>query len=174
MEATLTEETTSTPVDHVVVSPERDGSVKVAPLENPDQQISDDSALYAIPRSLAQRKVSSEGTPSSGKGQGSTTSEVKPEPVRYQAIYAYETSDPSELNLQEGDVVTSDPTIEAPPGWLMVGRPSGETGWAPLSYLQPLPEEAKVESEVPATSGERVVCKSVTIAISNRSCDYTV
>ena len=192
-EATLTEETTPSPVDHVVVSPNLDGSVEVIPLENFEQQISDESSIYAVPRSLAQRKVSSEGTPSSekgqssttsevkpsggtpssDKGQGSTTSEVKPEPVHYQAIFAYETSDPSELNLQEGDMVTSDPTIEAPPGWLMVGRPSGETGWAPLSYLHSLPEEAKVEREVPAPSEERVVCKSLTMAVSSRSCDNT-
>lgn len=152
-------------IDHVVVSPTGDGGVEVSPFSE-DQHISDDSAIYAIPRSLTGPKKSvvptsdtgqssiaeTQQVPTSDMGQSSTGEAHQ---VRYRAVFNYETTDPSEVNLQEGDLVTSDPSVTAPPGWLMVSIiASGESGWAPESYLQ---EETKVETEVIAE--ERVLCE---------------
>lgn len=169
-------------IDHVVVSPTTDGGVQVTPFTQ-DQHISDDSAIYAIPRSLTGPRESAVPTsdtgsiaeaqqvPTSDMGQSSITEAQKvptsdtgqsstgeAQQVRYRVVFNYETSDPSEVNLQEGDLVTSDPSVTPPPGWLMVSIvASGESGWAPESYLQLLSEETKVESEVIAE--ERVLCE---------------
>lgn len=146
-------EATPPTIDHVVVSPTNNGGVQVTPYSD-DQTVSDDSAIYAVPRSLMSQP---EATPTSDKGQ--STREA-PKEARYRAVFDYETSDPSEVNVRVGDIVTSDPSVTAPPGWLMVTTATGEeSGWAPESYLQLLTEEDKEESEV--NSQERVTCKFV-------------
>ena len=81
--------------------------------------------------------------------------------VQYRAIFDYETSDPSEVNLRVGDIVTSDPSVTAPPGWLMITmETSGDSGWTPESYLEILTEKTTQESQV-ATNQEVVTCESV-------------
>lgn len=157
-------ETTPTDIDHVVVSPTGDGNVQISSY-SADQPISENSSIYAIPRLLTSHPpVTFSDTPTpSDTGQSSTAIEPQQNPAqeqtqqpsRYEAVFSFETSDPSEVNLQQGDIVMSDPSVRAPPGWLMVSiLASGESGWAPESYLKLVTEE-----ETKTATPEGVVCK---------------
>ena len=134
------------------------------------QAVSAESAIYAVPTQVATRSLTSEGIFTSTEGQRSTSEEATPiqtvpeeaTPTSYQyrVLYDYETTDPSEVNIQEGDIVTFVPNAEPQPGWTMVHLTSGEQGWAPESYLQLLdegegPQEAVYEEvEVPVAAEE--------------------
>ncbi len=154
----------ATPPTHVIVSPTSDGGVQVTPYTDA-HALSDDSAIYAVPRSLL-----SESETTCDKSQSSVTNAQE---VRYRAAFDYETSDPSEVNLSVGDIVIFDPFVTAPPGWLMVTmETSGESGWAPESYLQSLTEAGKEESEV--SSQEYLTCKCNILRAykEKRACNY--
>ncbi len=147
-------------IDHVVVSPTNNGGVEVTPYTDTHSD-SDNLAIYAVPRSLLSKQETTptpEPIPTSDKGQRASE---PAQGVQYRAIFDYETSDPSEVNLRVGDIVTSDPSVTAPPGWLMITmETSGDSGWTPESYLEILTEKTTQESQV-ATNQEVVTCESV-------------
>ncbi|PFX16826.1 Intersectin-1 [Stylophora pistillata] len=59
----------------------------------------------------------------------------------YKVLYEFEPRNPDEMALEEGDMVTIDPSeSKAPPGWLL-GESNGKKGLFPENYAEKITEE---------------------------------
>ena len=181
---------TSSHIEHVVVRSKDDGSgqvsvTRLSHLFESGEASSAESAIYAVPKRITKQSLTSEGEFTSTEVQRSTSEEATPiqtildeatlTSYQYKVLFDYETTDPNEVNVREGDIVTFVPNAEPQPGWTMVRLTSGEQGWAPETYLQLLeegegPQEAVYEEvELPVRT-EEDICELITHAVAHCQC----
>ncbi len=86
-------------------------------------------------------------------GVANTPSSPREGEVTCMVIYGFQASEDSEVTIGEGDTVTFVPRNDASPGWVMVRKEGGASGWVPESYLETVTKEGSEEVGVASEEG---------------------